>query len=408
VTSLEQSVKRITLDNEARRFEVEMTDGSVHQQEDAFPAEDSTLALPRDFRQVTFDTGARTLTLTPPDGAPLLVVEVHDNDDQMVRRSGRPVVYLDQNQWIQLGRALNSPQTVSAPELSAAKELLELAQRQRVILPVSSGHMVETTQTDRAWRKQLGPLMVELSRGWLMRDPLRVRRAELIWMFSRRTGGPEISVGDVITLDPAELTADDLASRGSDPELLPAFQRLSNTMSAITSIFAVLIEDERLHSELARELAARWATAHYDLAQHLKSSGMAKTHYRKATLRMFLSDLLLDVAHAVLANRRGLESLEAWVSDLADDDLAQLPYLGRSRDVIHLRLCNPDDRWKPNDLIDMLFLPCAAAYADFVVGEKKTIDYLVRAERTRSGGAVLVSSLAGLVDRLEPVTCAAS
>lgn len=74
------------------------------------------------------------------------------------------------------------------------------------------------------------------------------------------------------------------------------------------------------------------------------------------------------------------------------------------RDVIHLRLRNDRDVWEPNDLIDMLFLPCAAAYADVVVSERKTGDYLARVHRSRADGARIVTSFPQLIDALGELT----
>lgn len=74
-----------------------------------------------------------------------------------------------------------------------------------------------------------------------------------------------------------------------------------------------------------------------------------------------------------------------------------MPYLGRAREVTHERLMNTSDTWKAGDLVDMLYLPYAAAYADFLVGEKKIAHYLVNAQRKLGGGAQVVTSLAPVV-----------
>ncbi len=103
---------------------------------------------------------------------------------------------------------------------------------------------------------------------------------------------------------------------------------------------------------------------------------------------------------SVAASGLSPETFADWLRSDAEDDIAAAPYLGRMRDVIHFRLRNADDRWQPNDLIDMLFLPCAAAYADIVMAERKTGDYLERAERSRCDGARVVTSFSELVDVL--------
>jgi len=61
-------------------------------------------------------------------------------------------------------------------------------------------------------------------------------------------------------------------------------------------------------------------------------------------------------------------------------------------EITHIRLCNPQDLCTENDLIDLLFLSCAAASADFVVAERKATHMLRQAVRqTRSGATVFAT-----------------
>jgi hypothetical protein len=394
------SVRRLTIDVDARSYEIETTDGVVHRQEMARPGKDPTPELPRDFRRVSYDTAERTLTLLPPNGDPL-VVEVFDGGDQSQRRAGRPVVYLDQNKWVLLGRAIHSPSKVPPSELPAAKELIWHAEQQRVILPLSSGHYIETARVDRSWRQNLAPLMVRLSRGWLMRDPLLVRRAELRAMFRERVGAPVEPAVAVITLDPSQAYGKpiDVAPLG-EPGWPKELRLLTETLAAVTATFAVLVEDEVTHSEAGYEVARRWAESHQPLAEELRTNTRARELPRDLTRMRFLTDLAPDLAEVAAASGMSMERFQVWCAKDAEGDLQKLPYLGRMRDVIHFRLRNAGDRWEPNDLVDMMYLPCAAAYADFVVAENKTRDYLLRAQRTRSDGALVVSSIAQLMERL--------
>jgi hypothetical protein len=66
---------------------------------------------------------------------------------------------------------------------------------------------------------------------------------------------------------------------------------------------------------------------------------------------------------------------------------------------------NADDRWERNDLNDLLYLCCAAAYADIVVGEKKTCNYLQRVQSNVTPGAQV---FAGLADALPSIEAAVS
>src|SRR5260370_39338839 len=96
MSSLLGRIRRITIDNDARAFEIETQDGITHREEAAFPSEDPTLGLPADFRRLTYDPAERTVTLVPPSG-PEVVLEDFDGSDQQQRRAGRPTIYLDQN-----------------------------------------------------------------------------------------------------------------------------------------------------------------------------------------------------------------------------------------------------------------------------------------------------------------------
>lgn len=395
------SFKRLTIDNDANCVEVETAAGVVHRAS-AGALSEASISLPRDFRRITFVPAEGALILTTPSGEEL-VVEVFDGQPDRQRRAGRPVVYLE-NHWVTLARSLHSPDRVSDHEVEAAHELIRLARGRRVILPLSSGHMIETARSDRTWRQHLAPLMVALSHGWLMRDPLLVRRSELGAIFAARAGREGLAAPAVITLDSRQLYAEDMSPAPYAADLPSELATLSATLASVTSIYAVLIEDEVTHSAAGYAAAASWASSHHDLAKELRSNTKARHLSRDVTRAWFLSDLGMDLHIAVAESGLTPEEFGTWLTEFAEADLAAAPYLGRMRDVIHMRLRNDRDVWEPNDLIDMLFLPCAAAYAAVVVSERKTGDYLARVHRSRADGARIVTSFAQLIDAVGELT----
>ncbi len=398
---LDRFVQRLTIDNEARSFEIETADGAVHRYPTAFAAEPEGLGLPPDFRLVSYEPADRSLTLTPADGEPL-VIELFDGGSQTDRRANRPAVYLDQNKWVLLAQAIHTPERVPRRELPAALELIRVAEEQRVILLLSSGHLIETARVDRHRRRDLGPLMVRLSRGWLMSDPLLVRRAELVRMFRQRTGASLEPAAEVITLDLSRLYLEPTSSGPQgDPDLPEELRLLSEMMSMAAAVFALLIEDQVTHSEEGYTMARLWAESYRSLGVELGSNTRAREMSRDVTRAMFLSDLSHDLAEVVTASGMSARDFEIWLVDVSEDDIASLPYMGRMRDVLHLRLRNPSERWGANDLVDMMYLPCAAAYADFVVAENQARHHLLRAQHGRTDGAQVMSSVAELVERLE-------
>ena len=56
--------------------------------------------------------------------------------------------------------------------------------------------------------------------------------------------------------------------------------------------------------------------------------------------------------------------------------------------------------WKSNDLTDLLFLTCAAGYADFVVGERAAISLIQQAQRRLSRPINVFRRLSDLIPAL--------
>ena len=390
-----EGVRRLTLDQEHRQLRVELTDGRV-----AVDEWRSAVADPPDptsFREVTFDVPTGTLMLTTTAGETLRV-EVHD---VTVRDplSDRKVIYLDQNKWVQLAQAKYRPGLLSAAELAAAETLVDLVNAGQIVLPLSSGHMIETGRLLGRRRGHLAPLLVDLCRGWLMANPVLVRGDELTATLCRRAGHVSPTPQSVFTLD-----ASTVVTGYPEPRVatgLPdALASLTQTLTKVTALFAALVADESTDSAEAREAARLWAAGHQELAVELARNPVARAHSREVTRAKFLTDLGLELPTAAAAAGLTPLALAEWLRHDCEADIAASPFLGLMREVVHLRLRNGQDRWAPNDLIDMLFLCCAGAYADVVVAENKTADYLRRARRAGHGRASVCSSLVEAVSAI--------
>lgn len=307
------------------------------------------------------------------------------------------VIYLDQNKWVQVAQAVNAPDKLTVRDLDAALRLVQLARRGDVLLPLSSGHWIETGPLDRRRREHVATQMVGLSRGWIMRDPLRVTESEI----ARLLGGNE-KIPETFTLDSRELYAEPMGRYVPKEGGLPADSvDLINAITGVQSIMAVLLENERTKDAAGVLAAQRWAAIHTSFSKQLNAGRYSRETKREMTVGAFIQDLGHGLADA--AKRAGwtMAELESWAKLRADEEFALVPYLGLRREITHARLVNVDDPWHEHDLVDMLYLPCAAAYADYLVCEKKTADYLRRAGRKRPEGADIYTSIAELVGVLE-------
>ncbi len=384
-----------SIDYEAGELRVVMADGRVAQKSWKARTEG-----PLDFKRVTFYPSDLILEMVTPWDE-LLKIEVYGEDDQLQRRRGRPVIYLDQNKWIQVAQSIHGLHAAAETELAASRHLVDLARADKVILPLSSGHWIETSSTYSQRRTRLAAAMVGMSRGWIMRDPLLVRSLELGKMFDNVRRGTFAPLDEpVFTLDCRHFHAEPSEPyQPNDPSLPAEMVRLIDTLIGAQAVLAVLLEDERNNRETA--LATRWARLHESFANHLATEPATRPHVRTLTLFRFLADL--GTEHMIAARDSGLNPLEyqEWLRESADEDIAELPYLGRNREVIHLKLQNAQKRWHPNDLIDLMYLPCSAGYADYVVCEKQTGDYLQRVNRGRDDGALVFSSVEALMSDVD-------
>ena len=305
----------------------------------------------------------------------------------------RPVVYLDQNHWIDLARARVSSPKISGERKFACERLIELARTREVILPLSGAHIVETAKRGGLQRTDLAQTMIELSRGWQMRSPMRVRAHELKRMLE--LGNPTTSRWpdiDVFTLLPNAIWADHhhTALPRFDLKDLPDEVRgLTERVTWAVALTELLLETDSDFSPEGYKIATTWAKSFHDLAQHMRSNPKAKAHARDLSRTRFITDMSKDITQAASDNGLSPEQFGRWLADDAETALAAAPALGRIREVIHMRLSNADDKWEANDLNDLLYLATAGACADVLVGEKKTCSYLRRAQGAVSpGGAV--------------------
>ena len=362
---------------------IEMRNG----QRESFPMPTALAAAGVPFLRAAFDFTSNTLSFEVPHGNKL-IVEVGAAGPANGAPPGRPVVYLDQLHWVSLARQRYTPEKLSETTANAATTLIQLADAQRVLLPLSAGHLAEMGTLKGRWREHLGLTIMALSRGWQMRNPVSVRTTEFV--LAMRGDLPRAP--DVFTLEPEVLFA---ASKPSEPasDLPPPFDHLLPRITWAAAIYATVLANEAVDMREGHEAAERWADGFPRLAKYMREHKTSAEHARINTLGRLIADLGDETA--VAAQRAGLspQQYSTWLRDELSDRLREMPYVGRLHETLYHRLRNADDKWERNDLIDMNFLSCAAGYADIVVGEKQTSEYLRRAVSLSAPGAAVCRTL---------------
>lgn len=319
-----------------------------------------------------------------------------------LRLTHTPIVYLDQCHWVTLARAIYAPHKIKVDaEREAAEVFLRAARVNRVILPLSGAHMVETARAGEARRRgELADTMIDLYAGWHMSSPVKVRREELRLALT----GPEPTVARTVVFN--RLPGTPFAS---GDECIPNDAASPSGASDVPGRLAWGISFEKIlrsgtYSGDEKTTIARagggWAAAKQVFAEWI-AANPAERDLRLVAAGVTLTDLGMEFPEEV--KRVGLDPAEL-AARVNEHNLIeffqQMPFLGRCMEVFRIRLCNPQKSWVSNDLEDMMFLSCAAAYADVVIAEKHTAHLLQVASRWTRPGAVVFPSLRNALQTL--------
>lgn len=310
---------------------------------------------------------------------------------------GRPTVYLDQNHWSTVAHTKLEPEKVTLQErATAANRIAGLALDAGIILPLSSAHLRETTSLFNDQRYNLGVTMARLSGGWQMRHPIQVWKSEFLEILSRKIETikkPKPPV-PVMSLEPRSMLHGTSEVRGMSPNDLELFELALADPSVNIEI---LINPEKIESTPM----PGWAVRNQELTKHIANLNETTQSKKKKALACFWYECVTTVAPE-------LESSSAFDPDLImstlesfGQEVSSKPMMSHLSYLFIQRYINRDTRWDMNDLTDMIFLSCAAGYADYVVAEKHTGNQLKQYRKSTGQPNTVFTSLEELVACLE-------
>lgn len=392
---LRTSVACIEIDVRARLFRVYKKDGRCAEIDAGKHVSPTEITV----RRSVYFLDSNKLVLEFTHGKPA-IIEMHDIG-RIQKVTSKPVLYLDQCHWSTIAKAIFEPSRISQEDKEAAGVIVRLALRNEIILPISSGHLVETTSLYNTTRQNLAATMIRLSRGWQMRHPLNVRQQELLAVLTDRYGAGYPSDYKVFTLEPDAIKAIKYDPT-KPPKRTKAASEIAMLIESLSSIIGTcdtLMDPERIDTELT----TRWSDRYASVSQDLKNLGFTRARRRDVALGLAVVDVNEEIARASAAINMETMQLEEWITTHLIGDLKKMPFLGLYADVLDFRLSNFNTKWNPNDLIDMLYLTCAAAYADLVVAERGATNYLMQAWRQRPGRAPVVKSLPESLNNIKQI-----
>jgi hypothetical protein len=310
--------------------------------------------------------------------------------------AGRPVVYLDQNHWSTVAQARIRPEQIkSEAEFEAALEIVRLASDAGIVLPISAGHLRETSALYGERRYEVGVVMASLSGGWQMRHPMMVWHNEVALMLGELldAAAPPYCSLPVNTLEPNAFLADAQRPYDMNPN---SAELLMLTLSSPAVIVDVLLDTERDEPGSSDF----WVELNQSISREVGGMKVDKEQRRLEALGRFWQN---DLATA----RKAMRSIGLDPSNLPDFSGAELARLLSQRPMLmHLsglftqRYMNAETKWKPGDLTDLMFLSCAAGYADYVVAETYTGTQLRQIQKSKGDRINVHLTLSEVVEAL--------
>ena len=306
---------------------------------------------------------------------------------------GRTSVYLDQNHWSSLAAAKSGSRRIrSEKERAAAIRVADLASDAGIVLPVSSATLRETGALYGDRRYQLGIAIAQLAGGWQLRHPLAVARSETLTAVSLGLQEVQIlSPPSGVTLEPYACMDDPRDIAAMDPASVDLFLA---AMSCPTVILEMLTDPNPTPEPRPTE----WVPKHTALQRELGTIA-DKAARRRAAYSAAFRDHAEPISMALATLGRTPKDLEVSEAEIPSF-FAQMPMLGIFVELFVRRLIDATWTWRENDLTDMFFLSCGAAYADYVVAERATGAQLKQVLATLGRKDNVLLTLEELVGRL--------
>lgn len=315
-------------------------------------------------------------------------------------RGDRLVIYLDQKDWRTLRDVRYDPESIPVrEEREAAEALIRLVEADKVILPMSSGHLIETTKWSREdLRYQLGLTILQLSRGWQLLDPLAIRTGEVRAALTHRGQSRDLAVPNVITLRPGALRIVQDQPYRPPIQFPPQHALASQATLTLVSYFAVMLDAKGTEQF---DLTG-WVERQQQMSGWLAERVSDRAAADRSVDAFFVDDTIYEIARAASAVGISHSQLMAWLQHQLPGDVPKMPSLGLFREVLRERHLNRNTRWEESDLADLTYLTCAGGYADHVVGERQLTHHLARAVARLGRGVHVHRNLRELMAELAP------
>lgn len=325
-------------------------------------------------------------------------------------------VWLDQNKWIDLARAAKG-----VPQGKRYRDVLELArafvEAGEASFPLDAGRYMETAKR-RHWqsRQELVATMAELSKFHTIAPPSALVPAEIDQALYARYGVPNppprprvFGVGAAHAFGKDSLRTVGRLQLPKDILLPPGWRSTLDQRMQQTLEYGMLlglhpqqeatVEHQALLARMTQD--EQFATARTELARQLTEHGFdKKDKLNRALFANEYVDILDPLLKALLRAGINPDRFFEQGQDGLIEFLRGVPTRSVTYDLMRDKHAQGQQKWEPNDLNDVVYLPLAAVHCDVVVTERQWANRLVRAGVPRQYGTTVLYDLRELSEHL--------
>jgi hypothetical protein len=170
-------------------------------------------------------------------------------------------------------------------------------------------------------------------------------------------------------------------------------------LTSATALIDVMLDDE--HTDGGPD--AGWSAMNQRFSDWLDGENLDAQQKRQSIDVLLRSDLQAEIAEEACAAGGTPALTSSWFRRDFARSVGTLPSTGLFRELLHEKHLNKGSRWEPNDLTDMVYLACAAGYADIVVCERFTAAALSRGQKRLSRAVNSYPTLHAALPALEAI-----
>jgi len=295
------------------------------------------------------------------------------------------IIYLDQNKWIDLARAISEPQQYPN-YVEVAEKIKKKVREEEWIFPVSIIHIMETmARADDNSRRKLASTISSFTKNHSIKSSIDIEPCEFIELFSKQLNKEkslefkpiEQNLLQAISVSSVNVGfTKTIISPEVDNEIKNILEKhFNHKLLEDKSLFSILMEscyDKEANEEMVKEdieSVKQWEK----LQKYLEK--LPKKHkYERCLAETFSAKL---IHHASLIKKTLNITSEELLQPLKTNDIKEkvqfmesIPTLNVEVNLMYELLKNPQRKVQSHDNRDIAFLSAAIPYCDIVITER--------------------------------------